>query len=92
VRPKPALSADGHGGNGPRPEAEPTSRRSAFFGAQAVETPVYTGDQLVTGMRVEGPAIIEETTTTIVLVPGSRAVVRPSHYLVEIVSEPIGDR
>jgi N-methylhydantoinase A/oxoprolinase/acetone carboxylase beta subunit len=34
--------------------------------------------------RIEGPAVIEEPTTTIVLDPGSVALVRPTHYLVEI--------
>ena len=62
------------------PEAEageaaaplPREERQAYFpeagGYRA--TPVYAGELLRTGQRVEGPAIVEEETTTIVVFPG----------------------
>jgi N-methylhydantoinase A len=45
-------------------------RRSCWFDGREVDTPVYDGAQLLAGCRFSGPAIIEETTTTVV-VPGS---------------------
>ncbi|GFN30071.1 hydantoinase/oxoprolinase family protein [Paenibacillus xylaniclasticus] len=42
-----------------------------------VDTPVYDGERMVTGDRIEGPAIIEEPHTTIVVIPGSYVVVSP---------------
>jgi N-methylhydantoinase A len=46
------------------------SRRPAFFGGRFVETPVYDGDEIGHGHRIEGPAIVEERFTTIVVYPG----------------------
>ena len=45
-------------------------RRSCWFDGRQVDTPVYDGAQLLAGCRFSGPAIIEETTTTVV-VPAS---------------------
>ncbi len=49
------------------------SRRQAYFAGRFVDTPVYDGDQLTFGHVLEGPAIVEERFTTIVLYPGQRA-------------------
>jgi N-methylhydantoinase A len=49
------------------------SRRQAFFGGRFEDTPVYDGDRLGAGHRIEGPAIIEERFTTIVVYPGQVA-------------------
>jgi N-methylhydantoinase A len=48
------------------------SHRKAIFGAsgKGVRTPVYEGGALGAGAAVDGPAIIEEVTTTIVVEPG----------------------
>jgi N-methylhydantoinase A len=53
--------------------AEPDRRRSAYFGSGLVETPIYLGEQLVAGIEIAGPAIIEEPTSTLVINPGARA-------------------
>jgi N-methylhydantoinase A len=45
-------------------------RRRCWFDGQEVDTPVYDGTRLLAGARFRGPAIIEETTTTVV-VPAS---------------------
>jgi N-methylhydantoinase A len=45
-------------------------RRSCWFDGREVDTPVYDGARLLAGCRFNGPAIIEETTTTVV-VPAS---------------------
>jgi N-methylhydantoinase A len=92
VRPKPALAAAGAtpvGAGAGETTARPAAWRDAVFGGKAVRTPVYRGDSLVPGQRIEGPAIISETTTTLVLIPGSSVLVRPSHYLLDVGDEPL---
>ncbi len=81
LRPKPALPSRAH------PDA--TSRRgpasrTAWFGREPHVTPVHAAADLAVGDVVKGPAIIEEPTTTIVVIPGAAALVRPAHYLVEV--------
>jgi N-methylhydantoinase A len=49
------------------------SRRPAWFDGRFVDTPVYDGDLLGFGHRIEGPAIVEERFTTIVVYPGQTA-------------------
>ncbi|MEE2678529.1 MAG: hydantoinase/oxoprolinase family protein [Myxococcota bacterium] len=49
------------------------SRRPAFFDGRFEDTPVYDGDELGCGHAFEGPAIVEERFTTIVVHPGQRA-------------------
>jgi N-methylhydantoinase A len=46
------------------------SRRQAFFDGRFVDTPVYDGDRVGHGHRIEGPAIVEERFTTMVVYPG----------------------
>jgi N-methylhydantoinase A len=46
------------------------SRRPAFFEGRFVETPVYDGERVGHGHRIEGPAIVEERFTTMVVYPG----------------------
>ncbi|MEQ9061230.1 MAG: hydantoinase/oxoprolinase family protein, partial [Gammaproteobacteria bacterium] len=53
--------------------AEPDRRRPAYFGQGLVETPIYLGDQLGADVVIEGPAIIEEPTSTLVVNPGATA-------------------
>ena len=50
-------------------------RRPMIFGGDlaAIETPVYDGTRLGAGDVVDGPAVIEEPTTTIVVQPGWQA-------------------
>jgi N-methylhydantoinase A len=57
-------------------------RRRCWFEGREVDTPVYDGARLLAGARFRGPAIIEETTTTVV-VPASFdcAVDRWKNYL-----------
>ena len=67
---------------------EPTARRAASFADRdAVEVPVYLGRSLTSGNLVEGPAIIEEPTTTVVIPPGARAKVSPTgSYVVDVIA------
>ncbi len=43
------------------------SHRQAWFDGKEYETPVYDGGKLAAGNKFEGPAIIEEVTTTVVV-------------------------
>jgi N-methylhydantoinase A len=59
-----------------RLQASPSGTRRAFFNAaEGCDVPVWRRNDLLPGMRVEGPAVIEEKTSTIVLHPGQRAEV-----------------
>ena len=55
--------------------AKPAKARRANLGKGYAETPIYMGTGLVPGNEVAGPAIIEETFTTIVVYPGWTAKV-----------------
>jgi N-methylhydantoinase A len=83
VRPKPALA---NGANekepGPRGE-EPATVRSARFSGVTVDTSVFSGASLAAGTSIDGPAVIEEPTTTIVVPPTASVLVRASHYLIQ---------
>ena len=52
---------------------KPDETRSCFFGDERVLTPVYRGDNLKIGDTLQGPAIIQEATTTIVVYPDMSA-------------------
>jgi N-methylhydantoinase A len=56
------------------------SKRPMIFSADGttVEGPVYDGGSFSAGATVEGPAVIEEDTTTIVIEPGWRATLHES--------------
>ena len=70
VTDKPQLPTFG------RSSAKPPlkGRRPAYFGGRFVSTPVYDGARVRAAQRIDGPAIIEEPFTTIVLQPRQRAV------------------
>jgi N-methylhydantoinase A len=71
--PKPPLQS--HSVAGGDLEGALRSRRPAWFEGEFKDTPVYDGDRLGAGQRIEGPAVIEERFTTIVLHPGDVAEV-----------------
>jgi N-methylhydantoinase A len=54
--------------------------REAIFNqsGKATSTPIYDGAKFGAGARIEGPAIIEEVTTTIVIEPGWTSVLHES--------------
>jgi N-methylhydantoinase A len=72
-------------GRTPKPPVRPLPRaaravadarkgsRPAWFDGGFVDTPVYDGNRVGHGHRLEGPAIVEERFTTIVLYPGHAA-------------------
>ena len=70
--PSPIIKA---GYSAIRIAATARSHRRANLGQGFKETPIYAGIDLQAGSTLDGPAIIQETFTTIVVYPGWRAVV-----------------
>jgi N-methylhydantoinase A len=62
------------GGGEPAP---PTVRSCYFEETGAVDTRCFRPDALAPGMVIDGPAILEEPITTVVVPPGCRATVTP---------------
>ena len=59
--------------------------RPAYFDDGWVETPVYTGDKLPVGVKLSGPAIIEEPTCTLVVPPESSvSVTQDGNYYLKV--------
>jgi N-methylhydantoinase A len=67
----------------------PRSRRRAYFGDWQ-EVPVFGFNELAVGQVVEGPAIVESSTTTVLLRPGDRAEATPLGWLDVAVGERAG--
>lgn len=59
----------------PRPAPEAKDRRSVFFDGQWHETPVHQRQTLLPGMQFDGPAIVEQQDTTVVVEPMMHALV-----------------
>jgi len=57
------------------PSAALKRRRKCRFDGKDVDTPVYDGDRLRSGNMFNGPAIVEETTMTVVVPKGYRCKV-----------------
>ena len=62
------------------PDAAPRARRRVHMGGW-LEAPVHDFAALGPGQALEGPAIVESDTTTVVLRPGDRAAVTPLGWL-----------
>jgi len=64
------------------------STHSVYFDkvGRVNDTPVFLLDKLDIGDEVEGPALIIDNTQTIVLVPGSKAVLTRQHLFIELES------
>jgi len=55
-------------------QAKPKSRRTVFLGSSGrQEVPVYDGTVLGTGALIDGPALIEQPTTTLLLLAMQQA-------------------
>ena len=78
--PKPEHLAEM--GNADDAESARRGTRDAYWGDGFVATPVYDGVALAAGARVEGPALIEEPFTVVVVPPGATAELdRSGNYL-----------
>ena len=62
-----------------KPSRDPVKgSRKVYLGDGWGDCPIYDGEQLVAGCRIDGPAIIERVDTTIVIPSGKRGSV--DHY------------
>ena len=85
IRPKVAFQEQPYAGEDASTTI--TGVRKAYFTETDgfTETPIYRGKGLSHGMRVTGPAIIEETTSTIVVIPRAAVTVTKwGDYLMEL--------
>ena len=73
IRDKPRLRTASFGDE--QPTAAQKGTRSVYFDVEPVEVPVYDGSKLVPGNFVEGPAIIEQWGTTVVVCPGQESLI-----------------
>jgi N-methylhydantoinase A/oxoprolinase/acetone carboxylase beta subunit len=66
------------------------TRHARFLGGEngTHRAPVYVRSALQPGMKLQGPAIIEETNATIVLQPGDAGMVNPYGAVVVAIGEP----
>ena len=64
----------------------PRATRQAFFGGWR-EVPVYALDALQPGHSLEGPAIVEAETTTVIVGAGDRVTVNAMGWLDIALSE-----
>jgi N-methylhydantoinase A len=61
------------------------TRAVYFYGHGFVDTPVYAGPRIAPGQLVQGPAVIEEPTTTLVVYPDQEAMADQYRtYVVEL--------
>ena len=85
VRTKPILqTAPRHGTN---PNAARKGQRLVYspLTQDFVNTNIYHGDQVTAGNVIDGPAVIEETATSIVIFPGQRATLNEHlTYVIEV--------
>jgi N-methylhydantoinase A len=68
---KPPFERIARGGRTPPPSARRGTRRAYFAElGKAVATPEYARDELKSGNRIRGPALVEEHASTTVVLPG----------------------
>jgi N-methylhydantoinase A len=67
------------------PRVETSSTRPVYFDREWHDTAIFGGGTLGAGTVVDGPLVVEEATSTLVVPPGSRlAVTSLGNYLVEV--------
>ncbi len=52
--------------------------RDAYFGVEFVTTPVFDGPVLAAGIEINGPALVQEPFTVVVVPPGARLTLDPT--------------
>ena len=72
----PAAHGDAALGRSDR-EPEPINRRPVVFGGRKHDTAVYDRSVLGSGALVQGPAVVEQLDSTIIVPPGYQGVVEP---------------
>ena len=64
-----------------RAPGTPRAWRRVHLGRAWTEAPVYDLDALAAGQRIDGPAVVEAATTTVLLRPGDRGLITPLGWL-----------
>jgi N-methylhydantoinase A len=64
----------------PRPFAQPR-RRQTIFGQPSRDAAVYRLDDMASGQEIDGPALIETDTTTVLIGAGDRATVTATSWI-----------
>jgi N-methylhydantoinase A len=64
-----------------RAPGRPRAWRRVYLERAWTEGPVYDLDALASGQTIEGPAVVEAATTTVLLRPGDRGLVTPLGWL-----------
>ena len=60
-------------------------RNCWFGGSESLSTPIFKGSDLMPGSTIEGPAIIEEPTTTIVVYPEMTTTIsKAGNYIIDV--------
>ena len=60
-------------------------RNCWFGGSESLSTPIFKGSDLMPGSTIEGPAIIEEPTTTIVVYPKMTTTIsKAGNYIIDV--------
>ena len=82
----------------PRPlvDADPTGalkgKRQAYFSGTPYQVSVYAGEQFDCGMALTGPALIEQSNTTVLVPPGYRLVCDAyRNYAMHLAERPLGE-
>jgi N-methylhydantoinase A len=73
--PKAPFALKRIGAGGKDAQAALKRRRNCIFSGKQVDTPIYDGERLLAGNVIDGPAIIEERTTTVLIPGGFRCTV-----------------
>jgi 5-oxoprolinase (ATP-hydrolysing) len=60
------------------------SVKNIYFEGGRADTPIYKLEDLSTGNRIKGPAILADGTQTIVVTPGSTALLLDTHVVINI--------
>ena len=73
---------------GPGDSGRPVAKRSVYFKALGfLETPIYRRNDLGQSSRLEGPAIVEEEDSTVLLHPG-QGLTLTDHGLLIVTGQP----
>lgn len=68
----------------------PVSFQELYYDGGVVSTPVYPRESLLPGCRIEGPAFIVDSISTVVVDPGFRADIDPAGYMIITVTSTSG--
>jgi len=69
------------------PDSKRHSTAQVYFEGGRVDTPIYKLEDLAVGDQVPGPAVLADGTQTIVVAPGTSALVLETHVIIDMVDD-----